>query len=112
MDVFFLKLRIGTPRKLSQRFLDNFREKLGGSKFEYTEDLDLFVFYSLAFLFSHLARYRMVLWKNILETEESDLGFFIKFVMNQIAELFVRKIFSVLGYYDDLHYRILKNISE
>ncbi|MFX1297295.1 MAG: hypothetical protein ACFFD2_20880 [Promethearchaeota archaeon] len=112
LEVFFLKLRIGVPNKVINRFLDNYRDSLVNSKIKYTEDLDLFVFYSLAFLFSHLARYKMGVWKKILETEDLDFGFMVKFVMKQIAELFVRKIFSVLSYYDDLHSRILRRESK
>ncbi|GAH53866.1 unnamed protein product, partial [marine sediment metagenome] len=64
--LFFLKLRIGIPRKIVQRFLDNFGDLVPKSEQEYSEDLDLFVYYTLSFIFSHLARYRMGTWRNIL----------------------------------------------
>ena len=61
----------------------------------YFQDLDLFLFYTLAFLFSHLARYRVNTWKTMLLNQERSFGFFIKFIVKTITKLFLRRIFSL-----------------
>ena len=77
------------------------------------EDLDLFTFYILSFLFSHLARYRMNAWKRILSQEEKYFGFFIKFIIKTIQNMFIRRIFSIIHFNNDrfiLKIRQLRNV--
>ena len=69
LHIFFRKLRIGISDKIIDVFLDEFGRSLIFPEIKHFYDLDLFVFYLLTFLFSHLARYRVNTWKNLLMEE-------------------------------------------
>jgi len=94
---FFTNLRIGLGNDLVSRFIDDFgiEKKV---TLQYYHDLDLFIFYCLSFLFSHLSRYKIDTWQRLLLTEEKNLGFYIKFLIQKVNNLFLRKIFSILDY--------------
>ncbi len=117
LQIFFLRTRIGISREIQSRFVDEFGVFFNNS--EMTKkmwkfgDLDLFIFYSLSFLFSHLARYRMNTWKGILSEEEKYFGFFIKFIIKTIQNMFIRRIFSTIYFNNDrfiLKIRQLRNV--
>ncbi|MFX1567981.1 MAG: hypothetical protein ACFFCV_06410 [Promethearchaeota archaeon] len=98
LQCFFIRTSIGISREIQNRFIDEYKEFFKSSemtkKMWRFEDLDLFTFYCLSFLFSHLARYRMSAWKTILSQEEKYFGFFIKFIIKTIQNMFIRRIFS------------------
>lgn len=95
IQIFFTKLGIGLSNKLISKFSDDFSIKKP-IEIKYQEDLDLLIFYSLSFLFSHLSRYKIFTWQKLLQTEERNLGFFIKYIIKRINDLFIREIFSIL----------------
>ena len=102
MYIFFTKLRIGLDHELVNRFLDDFELNYELARnIEYYEDLDLLVFYCLSFLFSHFSRYKIAHWQKLLRAEEKNLGFYIKFIIDQIDVLFIRKILSLIQYYQN-----------
>lgn len=97
MQNFFTNLQIGLSPDLVSKFMDDLSLE-ENVKIEYHQDLDLFIFYCLSFLFSHLSRYKIFTWQKLLQTNEKNLGFYIKFLIKKIEDLFLRKIFSILGY--------------
>jgi hypothetical protein len=100
--IFFTKLRISLGNELTRCFLDDFELYYNPiQEITYHQDLDLLIFYCLSFLFSHLSRYKISLWQKILRTDEKNLGFYIKFIIRKINDLFIRKIFSILKYEKD-----------
>lgn len=95
MLIFFTHLRIRLGRDLISRFMDDFSFK-DTVKIEYHQDLDLLIYYCLSYLFSHLSRYKILTWQRLLQTSEHNLGFYIKFIIKKIQDLFIRKVFSIL----------------
>lgn len=108
MQNFFTNLRIGLGNDLVSKFIDDFslEERV---KIEYHQDLDLFIFYCLSYLFSHLSRYKIFTWQKLLQTNEKNLGFYIKFLIKKIEDLFLRKIFSILSYEKDQIWILLRH---
>ena len=92
---FFTNLRIRFGQDLVSRFMDDFSFK-DNDKIEYHQELDLFIYYCLSYLFSHLSRYKIFTWQKLLQTSEHNLGFYIKFLIKKIQNLFLRKVFSIL----------------
>ena len=65
MEMFFNKIKIGISTEISSRFFSDYSKFFNSNHIEEYEDLDLFVFYCLAFLFSHLGRYRINVWRKL-----------------------------------------------
>ncbi|MHA1798454.1 MAG: hypothetical protein ACTSVY_08385, partial [Candidatus Helarchaeota archaeon] len=93
MHVFFRKLRIGMPNEFIRNFSRDFHD-FTSIDIDYHQDLDLLIYYCLSFLFSHLSRYKMYIWQDLIDCVNYNLGFYLKFLMKKISELFLRKIFS------------------
>ena len=102
LHIFFTKLQIRLGNELIHNFLDDLELTYNPThEIEYHQDLDLLIYYCLSFLFSHLSRYKISTWQKLLRTDEKNLGFYIKFVINKINDLYIRKIFSILKYEKD-----------
>lgn len=102
LHIFFTKLRIRLRNDLIHNFLDDFESSYNPTQeIKYHQDLDLLIFYCLSFLFSHLSRYKISIWQKLLRTDEKNLGFYIKFLISKIHDLYIRKIFSIVKYEKD-----------
>jgi len=93
---FFTNLRIGISERILAMFFDEFGRTSSVSEIKKLDDLDLFVFYLFSFLFSHLARYKINAWNNLLLEDKKNFGFIIRFIMKTIRKLFIRRIFSLI----------------
>jgi hypothetical protein len=78
----------------------------------YDEDIDLFVFYMLSFIFSHLSRYKMYSWQKLITLEDYNIGFFLKYIIDTIKELYIRKIFSLINYHNVKIIRQLRDLDK
>jgi hypothetical protein len=97
IHIFFTKLQIGISNKTEGEYRTDFsidRE----IQIEYHEDLNMFIFYTLSFLFSHLSRYKIFTWQKLMESNEKNLGLYLQFLMNKIKSFFIRKLFSILEF--------------
>jgi len=102
IQTFFLTTRIGLAPKMKSLMMEDLSPFLKReNEFAYDEDIDLFVFYMLSFIFSHLSRYKMYTWQQLITTEDYNIGFYLKFIIDTINELFIRKIFSITNYHSD-----------
>ena len=56
----------------------------------------------------------MYTWQQLITSEDYNIGFYLKFIIDTINELYIRKIFSIIDYYNEqmtLHLRKLnKNL--
>lgn len=100
IHIFFRNLNIGLSNKTIQNFINDFDVK-EDIQVDHHEDLNLFIFYILSFLFSHLSRYKIYTWQKLMGAEEKNLGVYIKFILNTIKQLYVRKLFAILGFEKD-----------
>ncbi|MHA1756839.1 MAG: hypothetical protein ACTSVV_08725 [Promethearchaeota archaeon] len=108
---FFNTTRIGNPPHLINSFFEDFSSFIKDiNSLPYNMDIDLFVFYMLSFIFSHLSRYKMYAWQVLLTSEEYNIGFYLKFMINRIKELYIRKIFSLIYHYNEQLFINLKNL--
>ena len=102
IQTFFLTTRIGISPKIQSLMMEDLSPFLKkDNKLDYDEDIDLFVFYMLSFIFSHLSRYKMYTWQKLITLEDYNIGFYLKFIIDKINELYIRKIFSIIDYYND-----------
>ncbi len=92
---FFTNLRVRFGHDLVSRLTDDF-SFTDNIQIEYHQDLGLFIYYCLSYLFSHLSRYKIFTWHKLLQASEHNLGFYIKFIIKKIQNLFLRKVFSIL----------------
>jgi len=106
LQTFFFKTRIGIPDNLKNAFREDL-SKFFLEPLDYNEDIDLFVFYLMSFIFSHLSRYKMYIWKKLLSSEEYNIGFFLKYIIDVIKNLYIRKIFSLIYYYNNEFKRLI-----
>ncbi|MEE9377646.1 MAG: hypothetical protein V3V33_06380 [Candidatus Lokiarchaeia archaeon] len=96
MQIFFLNLNIGLSNDTQQKFIEDF--DLNQIELADHPDFDMLIFYILSFLFSHLSRYKIYTWQIITQTEERNLGLYIKYIMERIKDLYLRKMITILYY--------------
>ena len=102
IQTFFLTTRIGISPKMKSLVMEDLSPFLKkDNELDYDEDIDLFVFYMLSFIFSHLSRYKMYTWQKLITSEDYNIGFYLKFIIDTIKELYIRKIFSIIDYYNE-----------
>lgn len=105
MTTFFTRLPLGNPYKISGEFTsENVDLDLSDTKFgffEQSQDIDLFVLYSLSFIFSYMGRYKISAFEKFLNDEERTLAFYLRTIMKRIQDLYIRKIFSIILYNND-----------
>ncbi len=102
IQTFFLTSRIGISPKMKSLMMEDLSPFLKkDNELDYDEDIDLFVFYMLSFIFSHLSRYKMYTWQQLITLEDYNIGFYLKFIIDTINELYIRKIFSIIDYYNE-----------
>ena len=80
------------------------------NQLNYDEDIDIFVFYMLSFIFSHLSRYKIYTWQKLITLEDFNIGFVLKYIIDKIRLLYIRKIFSIIDYYNDKITIYLRNL--
>ncbi len=113
IQTFFLSSSIGISNKTMFLVMDDLSSFLKSSnKLDYDEDIDLFVFYMLSFIFSHLSRYKMYTWQKLITLEVFNIGFYLKYIIDKIKELYVRKIFSIIDHYNDKITLYLRNLDK
>jgi len=113
IQTFFLSTSIGNSHKtqfLVRDDLSSFMEST--TKLDYDEDIDLFVFYMLSFIFSYLSRYKLYTWQKLITLEDYNIGFFLRYIINKIKELYIRKIFSIIDHYNDKITLYLRNMDK
>jgi len=102
IQTFFLTTRIGISPKMKSLVMEDLSPFLKKDyELDYHEDIDLFVFYMLSFIFSHLSRYKMYTWQKLITLEDYNIGFYLKFIIDTIKELYIRKIFSIIDFYNE-----------
>lgn len=102
IQTFFLTTRIGISPKIKSLVMEDLSSFLKkDNQLPYDEDIDLFVFYMLSFIFSHLSRYKMYTWQKLITLEDYNIGFFLKYIIDTIKELYIRKIFSIIDHYNE-----------
>ncbi len=80
---FFLSTKIGISNKTLFLVLDDLSPFLENTnQLAYDEDIDLFIFYMLGFIFSHLSRYKMYTWQRLLTLEDYNIGFYLKYIID------------------------------
>ena len=110
---FFLSTSIGISNKTMFLVMDDLSSFLKSSnKLDYDEDIDLFIFYMLSFIFSHLSRYKMYTWQKLITLEDFNIGFYLKYIIDKINELYIRKIFSIIDHYNDKITTYLRNLDK
>lgn len=110
---FFLSTSIGISNKTLFLVMDNLSSFWKSSnKLDYDEDIDLFIFYLLSFIFSHLSRYKMYTWQKLITLNDSNIGFYLKYIIDKIKELYIRKIFSIIDHYNDKITTCLRNLDK
>jgi len=110
---FFLSTSIGISPKTQSLVLEDLSSFMKSTnRLSYDEDIDLFVFYMLSFIFSHLSRYKMYTWQKLVTLEDSNIGFFLKYIIDKIKELYIRKIFSIIDHYNDKTTSFLRNMDK
>ena len=110
---FFLSTSIGISNKTMFLVTEDLSSFLKSSiKLDYDEDIDLFVFYMLSFIFSHLSRYKIYTWQRLITLEDFNIGFYLKYIIDKINELYIRKIFSLIDYYNDRITIYLRNLDK
>lgn len=98
LKFFYLFMQI--PYKTKRIF-----EELYGSKetlpdpmvdfyYRHSEDLDLYLIYLLSFLLCHMCRYKLYDWALLLNSEEKNIGYFIKYFLQYSRNYFIKKIFD------------------
>lgn len=105
---FFKNPFIQFSSKTIQLFLDDFKfnEEI---QIGDIEDYDLFIIYLLSFLFAHLSRYKPYTWQKLLNLIEKNIGFYIKFLMTNMKDIFIRKLFTILYFERDRMERFSKS---
>ncbi|MFX1281122.1 MAG: hypothetical protein ACFFA3_17360 [Promethearchaeota archaeon] len=102
IQTFFLTTRIGISPKMKSLMMEDLSPYLKKeNELDYDEDIDLFVFYMLSFIFSHLSRYKMYTWQQLITSDDYNISFYLKFIINTINELYIRKIFSIIEYHNE-----------
>jgi len=110
---FFLSTSIGISNKTMFLVMDDLSSFLKSSKkLDYDEDIDLFIFYMLSFIFSHLSRYKMYTWQKLITLEDFNIGLYLKYIIDKINELYIRKIFSIIDHYNDKITPYLRNLDK
>lgn len=109
MTTFFTRLPLGNPVKVSGEFtLEHPDIDLGVTNYfgMLGQDVDLVVLYSLSFIFSYLARYKIAAYQKFINEEERTLGFYLRTVLKRIQDLYIRKIFTIVFYnHDEVLYK-------
>ena len=76
IQTFFLTTRIGISHKMKSLVMEDLSPFLKkDNELNYDEDIDLFTFYMLSFIFSHLSRYKMYTWQKLITLEDYNIGF-------------------------------------
>jgi hypothetical protein len=113
IQTFFFTTRIGISPKIKSliiEVLSPFWKK--HIELNYDEDIDLFVFYMLSFIFSHLSRYKMYTWQKLITMEDYNIGFFLKYIIDTTKDLYMRKIFSIIDHYNEQITRYFRSLDK
>lgn len=67
----------------------------------------VFIIYTISFLLSYLARYKMFYWVKLLESTENNLNFFIKYFLTHAKPFFLNLIFKDLSSQEPKKYEMI-----
>jgi hypothetical protein len=84
------------PIEIRQKFVEHFGYKVPTFKIESAT----LTIYLLAFLFSHLSRYKMNSWIKLLNMDENNLSYFIKYILKYGKEFFLELLFKKIKSYE------------
>lgn len=99
IETFFFKLKIGISIKILSLIEEDLFSKIKGEEsFDYDEDIDLFTFYLIIFIVNHISRYKIYTWQKLVNSDLYKTGFYLKYIIVKILDLYIRKIFSVLEF--------------
>jgi len=56
--------------------------------------LILYIIYLLSFLFCHMCRYKLYAWTILLNSEEKNIGYFIKYFLKYSKKYFIKTVFD------------------
>ena len=65
----------------------------------------ILVIYMLSFLFCHLSRYKMDIWIYLLECEEKNIAFFLKYFLKYAKFFFIKRLFSDIHFQEPNKYK-------
>lgn len=74
----------------------------------YRNKLNIFSIYLLSFIFCHLCRYKLYAWTILLDSEEKNIGYFIRFFLNYSKKYFTKTIFDSVYSNEQVIKRIAK----
>ena len=78
----------GSERTLPESMIDFYRRHRHGG------NLEIYLIYLLSFLFCHMCRYKLYAWTVLLNSEEKNIGYFIKFFLKYSKRYFIKKVFD------------------
>ncbi len=88
------------PHKTKEVFIELFGSKhnlprqLLDFYINYRNKLNIFSIYLLSFILCHLCRYKLYAWTILLDSEEKNIGYFIRFFLNYSKKYFTKTIFD------------------
>jgi len=85
------------PKEIKEKFKDHFGKDL--PKFKLNSST--LIFYLLTFLFAHLSRYKMHAWTELLNSDEKNIGYFIKYFIKYGKTYFLEFLFDRIRYYEN-----------
>ena len=54
----------------------------------------------------------MYTWQKLITLEDFNIGFYLKYIIDKIVELYKRKIFSIIDYYNEKITTHLRNLDK
>lgn len=101
LKLFFLHSPI--PNTIRNKFKENFGNlsslpnslKSLGTR-GHRNEKTIFTIYLLSFLFCHLCRYKLYEWTLLLESDEMNIGYFVRFFLKFAKTYFIKTIFDLL----------------
>lgn len=91
---FFNLRNKNIPNLIRSKFEDNFgndRPKIRLNSF-------ILTIYLLSFLFSHISRYKMHTWLKLIENDEKNISFYVKYIIKKGHLFYIKSLFEKLFY--------------
>jgi len=84
----------------------------GSNKLDYDEDIDFILFCMLSFIFRHLSKYKMYTWQKLIILDDFNICFYLKYISGKINDFYIRKIFSIIDFFNDKITIFLRNLDK
>lgn len=88
---------ISIPKEIKGKFKDHF----DSHNIEIYLGSATLTIYLISFLFAYLSRYKMYLWKELLTSNQSNVSYFVKFILKYSKDYFIQFLFDRLKYYEE-----------